>query len=164
MAQSPASKLENPVVTKAREKQELIEKLRRDIFKVDRSIGETDKLIAKSRNAPYLPDLEFRLAELYVEKSRYTYYLQAETRPEGQKGALCSRPWAFPRIRMVCGVSPPRGSTSSTMNGSCTRAPTGSSGRTGWVMRSPPGRANIRWARRWCQAVTARRLHQWAGG
>ncbi len=90
LAQGPAAKLENPVVTKAREKQELIEKLRRDIFKVDRSIGETDKLIAKSRNAPYLPDLEFRLAELYVEKSRYTYYLQAETRPEGQKGALVS--------------------------------------------------------------------------
>ncbi|MBL8915699.1 MAG: tetratricopeptide repeat protein [Archangium sp.] len=87
---APNSKLENPLVTKQREKQELIEKLRRDIFKVDRSIGETDKLIAKSRNAPYLPDLQFRLAELYVEKSRYVYYLQAETRPEGQKGAMVS--------------------------------------------------------------------------
>ncbi len=90
LAQAPNTKLENPLVTKAREKSDLIEKLRRDIFKVDRSIGETDKLIAKSRNAPYLPDLQFRLAELYVEKSRYVYYLQAETRPEGQKGALVS--------------------------------------------------------------------------
>ncbi|MFZ5444932.1 MAG: tetratricopeptide repeat protein [Myxococcota bacterium] len=90
LAQAPNSSLENPLVTKQREKQELIEKLRRDIFKVDRSIGETDKLIAKSRNAPYLPDLQFRLAELYVEKSRYVYYLQAETRPEGQKGAMVS--------------------------------------------------------------------------
>jgi tetratricopeptide (TPR) repeat protein len=90
LAQAPNTKLENPLVTKQREKGDLIEKLRRDIFKVDRSIGETDKLIARSRNAPYLPDLQFRLAELYVEKSRYVYYLQAETRPEGQKGALVS--------------------------------------------------------------------------
>jgi tetratricopeptide (TPR) repeat protein len=90
VAQAPASRLENPIVTRAREKVELVEKLRRDIFKVDRSVGETDKLIARSRNAPYLPDLQFRLAELYVEKSRYVYFLQAETRPEGQKGALVS--------------------------------------------------------------------------
>lgn len=87
---APNSTLENPLVTKAREKQDLIDKLRRDIFKVDRSLGETDKLIAKSRNAPYLPDLQFRQAELYVEKSRYVYYLQAETRVEGQKGAMVS--------------------------------------------------------------------------
>lgn len=90
LAQAPNSSLENPLLTKQREKQELIEKLRRDIFKVDRSVGETDKLIARSRNAPYLPDLQFRLAELYVEKSRYVYYLQAETRPEGIKGAMVS--------------------------------------------------------------------------
>jgi tetratricopeptide (TPR) repeat protein len=87
---APNSKLENPLVTRQREKSDLVEKLRRDIFKVDRSIGETDKLIARSRNAPYLPDLQFRLAELYVEKSRYVYFLQAETRPEGAKGALVS--------------------------------------------------------------------------
>lgn len=90
LAQAPVTKLENPLVTRQREKQDLVDKLRRDIFKVDRSINETDKLIGKSRNAPYLPDLQFRLAELYVEKSRYVYYLQAETRPEGSKGALVS--------------------------------------------------------------------------
>lgn len=90
VAQAPNTRLENPLVTKANEKRDLIEKLRRDIFKVDRSIGETDKLITKSRNAPYLPDLQFRAAELYVEKSRYVYFLQSETRPEGQKGALVS--------------------------------------------------------------------------
>jgi tetratricopeptide (TPR) repeat protein len=90
LSQAPNTRLENPLVTRARERTDLIEKLRRDIFKVDRSIGETDKLIAKSRNAPYLPDLQFRLAELYVEKSRYVYSLQAETRPEGQKGAMVS--------------------------------------------------------------------------
>jgi tetratricopeptide (TPR) repeat protein len=94
LAQSPTAaqlnnKLENPVVSKQKEKAEMIEKLRRDIFKVDRSLGETNKLIAKSRNAPYLPDLQFRLAELYVEKSRYVYYLQAEQRSD-TKGAIVS--------------------------------------------------------------------------
>ncbi|MBJ6761107.1 tetratricopeptide repeat protein [Myxococcaceae bacterium JPH2] len=80
----------NPIVSKAKEREELISKLKRDIFKVDRALGETEKLISKSRNAPYLPDLQFRLAELYVEKSRYVYYLQAESRPEGASGALVS--------------------------------------------------------------------------
>lgn len=80
----------NPIVSKAKEREELITKLKRDIFKVDRAIGETERLIAKSRNAPYLPDLQFRLAELYVEKSRYVYYLQAESRPEGASGAIVS--------------------------------------------------------------------------
>ncbi len=85
-----SKKLENPLITKAKEKEELVNKLKRDIFKVDRAIGETNKLIAKSRNAPYLPDLQFRLAELYVEKSRYTYYYQAETRSDNAKGAIVS--------------------------------------------------------------------------
>lgn len=80
----------NPIVSKAKERDELIAKLKRDIFKVDRAIGETERLISKSRNAPYLPDLQFRLAELYVEKSRYVYYLQAESRPEGASGAIVS--------------------------------------------------------------------------
>ena len=35
-------------------------------------------LIVQSKAAPYLPDLDFRLAELYVEKSRYIFVLQAE--------------------------------------------------------------------------------------
>ena len=63
-AVSQAPQDANPLVTKAKEKQLLVEKLKRDIFKVDRSILETEKLISKSRNAPYLPDLQFRLAEL----------------------------------------------------------------------------------------------------
>ena len=67
---TPLDKSVNPVVTKVREKQEYIDKLKRDIFKVDRSIIETERLIARSRTASYLPDLQFRLAELYVEKSR----------------------------------------------------------------------------------------------
>ncbi len=91
VASAQPSPLEsNPLQARAREKRELVEKLRRDIFKVDRSIGETERLIARSRNAPYLPDLQFRLAELYVEKSRYVFYLAAEQRPEGAKGAMVS--------------------------------------------------------------------------
>jgi cellulose synthase operon protein C len=89
-AQEAPNTNENPLTSKEKEKKLLIEKLRRDIFKVDRSVGETDKLIAKSRNAPYLPDLQFRLAELYVEKSRYVYFLQAETRAASEKGAIIS--------------------------------------------------------------------------
>jgi len=97
-AQGPASgpllptldKSVNPVVTKQREKTEYVEKLKRDIFKVDRSLIETERLIAKSRNAPYLPDLQFRLAELYVEKSRYVYFLQVEQRGGDNKGAIVS--------------------------------------------------------------------------
>jgi cellulose synthase operon protein C len=80
----------NPVVTRAREKTENVEKLKRDIFKVDRSLIETERLIAKSRNAPYLPDLQFRLAELYVEKSRYVYFLQDAQRGGENKGAIVS--------------------------------------------------------------------------
>src|SRR6185295_8115856 len=80
----------NPLVSKSKEKEALLTKLKRDIFKCDKSILETEKLIAKSHSAPYLPDLQFRLAELYVEKSRYVYTLQAESRPEGMKGALIS--------------------------------------------------------------------------
>ena len=87
---TPLDKSVNPVVTKVREKQEYLEKLKRDIFKVDRSIIETERLIARSRTAPYLPDLQFRLAELYVEKSRYVYFLQSEQRAEGTKGAMVS--------------------------------------------------------------------------
>src|SRR5712692_8527930 len=87
-APSSLGPAQNPVLTKAKEREEFIQKLRRDMFKVDRSIGETERLIAKSRNAPYLPDLQFRLAELYVEKSRYVYHLQAETRQETQKAIV----------------------------------------------------------------------------
>ncbi len=63
---------------RAKEKQQLIEKLKRDILKVDRTIAVTRGLIVQSKAASYLPDLFFRLAELYVEKSRYMYVLQQE--------------------------------------------------------------------------------------
>jgi cellulose synthase operon protein C len=69
----------------AEEKAEFVEGLRRDIIKVDHSIEVTKDLIKKSKGAKFLPDIIFRLAELYVEKSRLVYYLEVETR--GQQAA-----------------------------------------------------------------------------
>ncbi len=71
--------------SRAAERQELIARLKRDLVKVERSIGVTERLIAQSRSAPYEPDLIFRLAELYVEKSRYRFHLEAELREETGK-------------------------------------------------------------------------------
>jgi cellulose synthase operon protein C len=69
----------------AEEKAEFIDGLRRDIVKVDHSIEVTKDLIKKSKGAKFLPDIVFRLAELFVEKSRLVYYLEVETR--GQDAA-----------------------------------------------------------------------------
>lgn len=69
------------------ERQLLIAKLERDIAKVARSIEVTEELIARSRGAPYLPDIYLRLAELYVEQSRYEFYRVRESRGEGGDGA-----------------------------------------------------------------------------
>jgi len=73
--------------SKAQQSAELIETLKRNIQKVDHATRVTQDLLAHSRPAPYYPDLEFRLAELYVEKSRYKYFLVAEQQA-GSSGAL----------------------------------------------------------------------------
>ncbi len=70
-------------VDAAKEKEELIIKLSSDINKVDHSIEVTKDLIKRSPDAPYLADLTFRLAELYVERSRYVSARIMEQRPEG---------------------------------------------------------------------------------
>lgn len=72
-------------VDAAAQKQELIEKLSADINKVQHAIQVTKELIRKSPDAPYLPDLYFRLAELYVEKSRYVFARLMEQQPSDQK-------------------------------------------------------------------------------
>ena len=66
-------------------KEELIAKLSSDINKVDHTIEVTKDLIKRSPDAPYLADLYFRLAELYVEKSRYVFGRLMEQQTEGQK-------------------------------------------------------------------------------
>lgn len=55
-------------------KEAFIRKLSSDIRKLDKSIEVTKNLIARSKTERYLPDLVFRLAELYVEKSRLVYF------------------------------------------------------------------------------------------
>src|SRR5215475_11659329 len=82
---------------RAKEKQQLIDKLKRDILKVDRTIAVTRGLIVQSKAAPYLPDLFFRLAELYVEKSRYMYVLQQEeSTSSSDKGSIIA-----PEVRLL---------------------------------------------------------------
>ena len=67
------------------DKEELIAKLSSDMNKVDHTIDVTKDLIKRTPDAPYLADLYFRLAELYVEKSRYVFARIMEAQPEGQK-------------------------------------------------------------------------------
>jgi len=68
----------------ADESAEFVESLMQDIVKVDHSIAVTKDLIRKSKNARFLPDIIFRLAELHVEKSRLVYYLEVETKGADQ--------------------------------------------------------------------------------
>ena len=68
----------------ADESAEFVESLMQDIVKVDHSISVTKDLIRKSKNARFLPDIIFRLAELHVEKSRLVYYLEVETKGADQ--------------------------------------------------------------------------------
>lgn len=61
---------------KVKEQERFLAKLRDDKTKVDLAIGNTKILIDKSRNMPYLPELYLRLAELYIEKSRFVYFIR----------------------------------------------------------------------------------------
>jgi tetratricopeptide (TPR) repeat protein len=63
-------------------------RLKRDISKVDKSIDVTKGLIARSKGERYLPDLYFRLAELYIEKSRLVYFRILEEAGEDDKAAV----------------------------------------------------------------------------
>lgn len=51
----------------------LIQQLAININKVDHAIEVTRDLVLKSSDSPYLADLLCRLAELYIEKSRYIF-------------------------------------------------------------------------------------------
>ncbi len=50
-----------------------LEQMRRDIMKLDRSVQETKEKIRKVKDAGFLPDLYFALAEFLVDRSRYMY-------------------------------------------------------------------------------------------
>src|SRR5690349_19724931 len=59
-------------------KEEFIAELEDNISKTDEAIKILKNQIDETREAPYIPDLYFRLAELYVEKSRYLFYKRKE--------------------------------------------------------------------------------------
>jgi len=59
-----------------------LKKLRQDETKIDLAIKNTKALIDKSRNKFYLPELYLRLADLYVEKSRVTYFIRKSLKKE----------------------------------------------------------------------------------
>lgn len=67
---------------------EELARLKRDILKVDKSIDVTKGLIQRSKGERYLPDLYFRLAELYIEKSRLVYFRILEEAGADDKAAV----------------------------------------------------------------------------
>ena len=66
---------------------ENLDVLGHEIDKGDRAIDETKRIIRASNDAPYLPDLYFRLAELYVQRSRFEH-ARASLQQEGSDLAL----------------------------------------------------------------------------
>lgn len=77
-----------PQVGKAAEAALELARLKRDIGKVDKSIDVTKALIGRSKGERYLPDLYFRLAELYIEKSRLVYFRILEEAGADDKTAV----------------------------------------------------------------------------
>jgi cellulose synthase operon protein C len=64
------------------EQSKYLSKLSEDKKKVELAIENTKALIHKARNKPYLPELYLRLAELYIEQSRITYFVQSTQKGE----------------------------------------------------------------------------------
>lgn len=58
------------------EQAKFLVKLKEDKRKIDLAIGNTRQLIDKSKSMPYLPELYLRLAELYIEKSRFVFFIR----------------------------------------------------------------------------------------
>lgn len=67
---------------------EELARLKRDIAKIDKSVDVTKGLIQRSKGERYLPDLYFRLAELYIEKSRLVYFRILEEAGVEDKSAV----------------------------------------------------------------------------
>lgn len=72
----------------AEEKKHYLVKLEQDKRKCDLAIINTKTLIARSKNRPYLPELQIRLAELFIEKSRVVYFLRVNQQDADQQRAL----------------------------------------------------------------------------
>jgi tetratricopeptide (TPR) repeat protein len=64
--------------TPEEKRQEYVAELEDNIAKTKEAIKVLQSQIEETREAPYLPDLYFRLAELFVELSRYQFYKRRE--------------------------------------------------------------------------------------
>lgn len=85
---SCASAPEVKVLGKLDADKEELSRLKRDLSKVEKSIEVTKDLINRSKGERYLPDLYFRLAELYIEKSRLVYFRILEEAGADDKAAV----------------------------------------------------------------------------
>lgn len=59
-----------------------LEQMRRDLIKIDRSIQESKEKIKKVKDAEFLPELYFALAEFLVQRSRYMYAIKVAENPK----------------------------------------------------------------------------------
>ena len=59
-----------------------LEQMRRDLARVDKSLEETRQKLKTVRDARFLPDLYFALAEFNVEKSRYMFAIKVAENPK----------------------------------------------------------------------------------
>ena len=83
-----ATTTDKPVLGKLAADKEELARLKRDLVKVDKSIEVTKELINRSKGERYLPDLYFRLSELYIEKSRLVYFRVLEEAGADDKTAV----------------------------------------------------------------------------
>ena len=80
--------VKSDITDKLNASKEELGRLKRDILKVDKSIEVTKGLVQRSKGERYLPDLYFRLAELYIEKSRLVYFRILEEAGADDKAAV----------------------------------------------------------------------------
>ena len=66
---------------------EVLDQLGHQLEKTDRAVGDTQYLLRRSGDAPYLPDLYMRLAELYVQRSRLEHARASATVDAGEAEA-----------------------------------------------------------------------------
>jgi tetratricopeptide (TPR) repeat protein len=66
------------------------------LAKVDRAMEETEALMARTPTAAYLPELRYRLCDLYVQKSRLTLHREA-----AKRGSDDTTRFASPEVRLL---------------------------------------------------------------
>lgn len=71
-------------------------KIESDLAKVQSAMEETEELMARTPTAVYLPELRYRLCELYVQKSRLVFHQQAARRGPDDNSSMTS-----PEVRLL---------------------------------------------------------------